>query len=293
MGYLTYVWQKCFVSFIRVAFRLALGGTTPRPDEVLQIPRRDSTEGKIKVHVYRGKAPKPCPVLINFHGSGWTVPMHGSDEEFARCVVQGTDFTVLDATYRLAPEHPYPAAVHDAEDVVRWVLARPQEFDLSRVSISGFSAGGTLALVTSGEVFPKSTFRHLIAIYSPADFSRAPQTKKAPDPTGQPLPDWLATFFNNCYLPPGIDRKQPTVSPFFSRMENVPDEIVIITCAGDNLCGEAESVAQRLSDMPGKHVSLRRMEKCNHAWDKSTKPGSVQEQAKHAAYDLAIETLRR
>jgi acetyl esterase/lipase len=219
--------------------------------------------------------------------------MHGSDIEYVRRVVEETDYTVLDATYNLAPEHPYPAAIHDAEDVIKWVLARPQEFDVSRGSIPASSAGGTLALISSGELFLKSIFRHLIVIYPPTDFSKDPKDEGAPDTSGKPLPDWMASFFANCYLPAGIDGKQPTVCPAFSRLENVPDNVTITTCACDNLCMEGEAVAQRISDMPGKHCSQLRMEKCNHAWDKSTKRGTEQEEAKRVAYDLAIETLRR
>jgi hypothetical protein len=72
-----------------------------------------------------------------------------------------------------------------------------------------------LALISSGELFLKSTFRHLIAIYPPTDFSKDPKDKKAPGTSGKPRPDWMASFFGNCYMPPGIDRKQPTSLPSF------------------------------------------------------------------------------
>jgi len=291
MSTITYAYHKCVAVVLRTLFPLALGTGPAKQDEVVQIPGRDGNS--IKVNVYHSQAAKPSPVLINFHGSGWTISMHGSDDEFVRRVAKETDCTVLDATYRLAPEYPYPAAVHDAEDVIKWVLARPEQFDLSRLSISGFSAGGTLALVASSQSFPKETFRHLITFYPPSDFETLPSMKVAPDSSGTPLPDWMATIFTDSYAPPGVDRKDPKVSPCFSPPEDFPNDVVMITCACDNLCPESEELAQKIAAVPEKHVVCRRMEKCNHAWDKSTKPGTEGEKAKNDAYDLAIETLRR
>jgi acetyl esterase/lipase len=70
------------------------------------------------------------------------IPMHGTDDEFAMRIAKDTQYNVLDVQYRLAPEHPFPAGAHDAEDVVRYVLARPQDYDPDRIVVSGFSAGG-------------------------------------------------------------------------------------------------------------------------------------------------------
>ncbi|EMC90834.1 hypothetical protein BAUCODRAFT_80751 [Baudoinia panamericana UAMH 10762] len=271
-----------------------LPASTTHQDEVLQVPSRD-TGRSIKVHVYRPKnATSPSPVLINFHGSGFVIPMHGSDDEYAVRVAKDTPYTVLDVQYRLAPENPFPAAPNDAEDVVRWVLARPNEYDPKHVSVSGFSAGGNLALGLAGHTIPQGTFRHVIVFYPPTDLTLKPHEKTAPDPSGKPIPDELSTLFNNSYAPsPPHDPKNPLLSPALIPADRFPDNVLVITCACDSLAPETEGLAERIKAVPGKHLVHRRLEKCDHAWDKSYQPGTVQEKAKDEAYDLAVEMLGR
>ena len=260
-------------------------------DDVLQIPSRDMGRN-IKVHVYRGlKADSPTPVLINFHGSGFVIPMHGSDDEFALRVSKNTPYTVLDVKYRLAPEDPFPAAPNDAEDVVKWVLARPEQFDLERVSVSGFSAGGNLALGLAGHTFPQGTFRHALLFYPPVNLATDPSTKVAPDTSGKPIPAEFLNIFNACYAPsPPLDRKQPLLSPEYIPGDRFPDKVLVITCACDTLCLETEGLTEKIK-AAGKGVVHRRLAKCDHAWDKFIQPGTVQEKAKDDAYDLAVEML--
>jgi len=139
-------------------------------DEVLHIPSRDSGR-TIKAYCYhssnRPTQPSPVPVLVNFHGSGYVIPLHGSDDEFALKIQDNTSYTVLDVSYRLAPEHPFPAACKDAEDAVRYVLADLEKYDKNHISVSGFSAGGALALGLCGHVFSQGTFEHVLAFYPP------------------------------------------------------------------------------------------------------------------------------
>lgn len=163
---------------VRIAASREYGNlqTNCTPDEVLQLPSRD--DGRtIKAHLYRSTTQKPSPILVNFHGSGFVIPLHGSDNDFAHRIVRDTDYSVLDVAYRLAPEHPYPAAPEDAEDAIRWVLANPQDFNSSRVAVSGFSAGGNLALVACSALLPKETFKHVIAVYPPTDLEKHPKLK--------------------------------------------------------------------------------------------------------------------
>lgn len=289
MKWLTDIRNKVLATGVR--YMASPGAITTHQDEVLQVPSRD--EGRtIRVHVYGSKNPtQPSPVLINFHGSGFVIPMHGSDDEFAMRIAKDTKYTVLDVQYRLAPEHPFPSGAHDAEDVVRYVLSKPQEYDLDRVAVSGFSAGGNFALGLSGHVFPAGTFRHVLAYYPPTDISKDPRTKVAPDTSGEPLPPWLADVFNSCYCPEDVDRAQPLVSPCYIEGEKFPDSMLVITCAQDNLAPETEELVRKIQAVPGKNVKHERVELCGHAWDKSYKSDTPQEKAKDRAYDMAVEIL--
>ncbi|KAJ5906366.1 uncharacterized protein N7473_003282 [Penicillium subrubescens] len=289
---LDYLRLKIWATLVRLIFWWKRPAIHGKPDEILQVPSRDLGR-TIKANFYHSKSNKPSPVLINFHGSGFTVPWHGTDNEFARQVVQTTEYAVLDVAYRLAPENPFPAAIHDVEDVVKWVIANEQDFNTSRVSISGFSAGANLALVTSTQLFPLGTFRHVLCFYPPTDLAQDHYTKVPPDANGNPLPPWMLTVFTECYAS-GLDWTDPRISPLNAAGKSFQRNTLVITCAYDNLCAEGEALVQKIRDAQGfEAVVHRRMEECDHAWDKSYLPGSPQEKAKDEAYDLAMELLRR
>lgn len=295
MGFLRYLRLKCIVSFLRLLTRFNRGLLQASPDEVLQVPSRDRKR-TIKVHLYSAKpaermqnAQEPRPVLINLHGSGFVLPLHGSDDEFCRLVSRKTDYTVLDMQYRLAPEHPFPAALNDAEDVIKWVLAHPSRFDQTRIALGGFSAGASLVLAAASSVFPKDTFRSLLAFYPTCDLSTPPGLKKAPDASGRPISVFMARTFNQSYIPASVDARDPRISPLFAPAENFPKNLLVITCAYDNLAPEAEALAAKVEADKGHHVILHRMEKCDHAWDK----GKDQGKKKDEAYALALEMLGR
>ncbi|KAE8148103.1 Alpha/Beta hydrolase protein [Aspergillus avenaceus] len=289
---LTYLYYKVLAVLIRALFSRGKR-ITASPDDVVHIQSRDIARS-IRAHVYRSAwGPKPAPVLVNFHGSGFVIPMHGSDERFCRQVSQETGYTVLDIQYRLAPENPFPAALHDAEDAVNWVLQRPEEFDLSRLSVSGFSAGGNLALAISSNLFPQNTFRSLVAFYPPVDLYTEPGAKSPPDPAGKPLPAPLARIFDRCYIPGSYDARDPRISPYYASADRFPDRVLMVTAAGDGLAIEAETLAAKINKEPGREVISQRMQGCNHAFDKGTTKGTIPDDAKDKAYSMAIAMLLR
>src|SRR5689334_10864100 len=126
METLIYVKNKSFVTVARTlvgVMRLMSSSLTVHPDEVIQIPSRDAPR-TITAHLYKPKTPPvgAGAVLLNFHGSGFVLPMHGSDGAFCRYVSEKTSYTVIDVSYRMAPENPFPAALNDVEDSIKWVL---------------------------------------------------------------------------------------------------------------------------------------------------------------------------
>ncbi len=93
----------------------------------------------------------PPPVVLNLHGGGW---VQGNPEQsawFASRVAARTGAVVLSFDYRLAPEHPFPAAVDDAWAALRWIVENADALDVDpqRVAVMGDSAGGGLAATTA------------------------------------------------------------------------------------------------------------------------------------------------
>ncbi|PWY68980.1 alpha/beta-hydrolase [Aspergillus sclerotioniger CBS 115572] len=292
MSRLSSTYSRVAVFLVR-ALAKHRGRIASNPDEVLYIKSRDCHRS-IKVHIYQplAKLPeKPSPVLINFHGSGFVIPFHGSDDAFCCQISNQTCYTVLDVQYRLAPEHPFPAAINDAEDIVNWVLGRPTEFDISRVAISGFSAGGNIALATASTIFPKQTFSSVLAFYPIVEAFVDPDALVAPDPNGRPIPSFIMRLFTQCYVPPGFDPRDPRISPGRANLDCFPQRVMIITAACDSLAVEAENLAARLRDSSGRKVVCERMKKCNHAWDKAVRPRTYEREATEHVYALAKAML--
>jgi acetyl esterase len=109
----------------------------------------DTTTGEsrpVRVRIYRG-APAPAPTVIYCHAGAFV--LGNLDTDHRQCVelVRRGRCSVVSLDYRLAPEHPYPAALDDAAAVLNWVSANAEELgvDASRIALAGSSAGGALA----------------------------------------------------------------------------------------------------------------------------------------------------
>lgn len=122
----------------------------PRPAlarvEELRIPTRDGA--RIAARLYAPDA-GALPVLIYFHGGGFTIGSIESHDTLCRTLAARAGCAVVSVDYRLAPEHRFPTAVHDAWDATAWLAARGGSLglDSTRLAVGGDSAGGTLATV--------------------------------------------------------------------------------------------------------------------------------------------------
>ncbi|KAJ5979850.1 hypothetical protein N7481_007148 [Penicillium waksmanii] len=291
------LYLRITVNFLRAVFKLTRPAPIPsHARSTLNIPSRDVGR-TITANLYTKDDPStslPQPVLINFHGSGMIFPAFGSDDEFCHHISQNTKYAVIDVKYRLSPENPFPAAMNDAEDAIRWVQGQAEKYDLTRLSISGFSAGGNLAIVAATAIMPKNTFRSVLTFYPGVDLASDPAEKVAPDTSsGKVIPPRIARFFHRCYIPVGVDARDPRISPLFADLSGFESKLLVITAARDNMAPEAEHFASLVKEktVRSDDVVAHRMEQCEHGWDKAPNLGPVQEEAKWRAYSMAIDML--
>ncbi|WP_019412939.1 alpha/beta hydrolase [Paenisporosarcina sp. TG20] len=106
-------------------------------------------ESLIPIRIYSPEGNESFPIVVFFHGGGFVYGDLETHDAVCRGLVNASQHIVVAVDYRLAPEHPFPAAVNDCYAAAKWVYENASEFngDSTRLSVAGDSAGGNLATV--------------------------------------------------------------------------------------------------------------------------------------------------
>jgi acetyl esterase len=208
--------------------------------------------GALGVRIYTPleAGPELLPGLIYFHGGGLVAGTVATHDPIGRALANSGACRVVSVDYRLAPEHPFPAALDDALAAVRHIGAHAAEFGIDglRLGICGDSAGGTLAAATAQTVArigsPRLALQLLICPI--LDYSRSTESKR--DLASGYLVD-QATLDHDLlhYAPPGTDPANPRISPL--RAEDVAGlpRTLIHTAEFDPLRDEGRDYFDRLA----------------------------------------------
>lgn len=208
-------------------------------------------ERTLRLRVYTPGGPAvagPRPGLLYLHGGGWVTGRPEGYDPLCSRLAEDAGCVVVSLEYRLAPEHPFPAAVDDVMDTWRWLRARAATLgiDPARIAVGGDSAGGNLSAVLCN-VLPASEAPVLqVLIYPGTDMAgRAPSRDRYAE--GYYLTDVLIRWFIDRYVPDVAQRSDPKVSPLRSpALGNVPALLVI---AGlDPLSDEGRAYGARLTE---------------------------------------------
>ena len=138
------------------ANRLSLLDALRARDEIIGLPndvvtREVSLNASLRGRLYLPPSPGiPLPVLTYLHGGGWICGSVATHDPFCRLLAHAAGVSIVSVDYRLAPEHPYPAAQEDAQVAVQWVAEHAHEWggDASRMAIGGDSAGANVVAAT-------------------------------------------------------------------------------------------------------------------------------------------------
>lgn len=252
----------------------------------------DTIEGRggpIPVRVYARADLKPgAPAILFIHGGGFVDGGIDFCDSIQRGLAKRTGYVVVGLSYRLAPEHPFPAGLEDCQDVLQWMADKqPQGLDPHRLAVAGESAGGNLAaaLAISNRDGAGLSILHQTIIYPFTDTTLVSSdwdTSTMPG-VGRNAGETMVRLYG------GDDHKDnPLVSVLHADLAGLPPAMVI-SCEHDPLKSDGIWYAEALAKA-GVDTYHRHYDNMPHGY--LVLPGIIRE-AKSSLDEIAIETAKR
>ncbi|WP_443026830.1 alpha/beta hydrolase [Sphingomonas sp. LT1P40] len=190
---------------------------------------------------------EPGPVVVFFHGGGFVIGNIDTHASFTAEMSRALDLPVVSVDYRLAPEHPWPAASDDCEAVARWVASNPSELGrvATSIALAGDSAGGQIAAVAAVDLRDNPAAVPVVAqllIYPAADLGTQHPSLDAFG-EGYILTAKGMDWFAECYA---ADTAHRRTSPMLNdTLEGLPPA-VIVTASLDPIRDQGRAYAGAL-----------------------------------------------
>jgi acetyl esterase len=224
--------------------------------------------GAVPLRIYRSRDGADLPVVLYFHGGGWVIGSLDTHDNTCRRLAMAADCAVVSVDYRLAPEHPYPAAAEDCMAALRWVdeNAATLRVDRAKIAVAGDSAGGNLAAVVAQMARDTGgpAVRFQLLIY-PATDATCELPSMQENAEGYFLTRDGMRWFWHHYLGDPAAVRAPYNSPLCAQDLSGLPPAYVITAEFDPLRDEGEAYARRLS-ASGVSVRLRRYDGMIHGF---------------------------
>jgi acetyl esterase len=233
------------------------GGGDPEPVHQVTDLIIPGPEGDLPLRVYRPSGERPLPALLYFFGGGWVLGTIDTADGVSRSLANASGALVVVVGYRLAPEHPFPAAVEDCYTTLRWVAEHAGEIgaDPARLAVGGDSAGGNLAAGVA--LRARSDGLALVGqllVYPNTDQLADDESMRTSDDRYL-FNHHSVAWYRQHYLANPDDAANPLASPLLAKtLAGLPPALVI-TAEYDPLRDQGE--ARRLAD-EGVQVELSR-----------------------------------
>lgn len=237
----------------------------PEPPAVAEV-RALKSAGGVPLRLYRpagSDAAAQLPVLVYFHGGGWTMGDLDTHDVLCRQLCNGAGVAVVSVDYRMGPEHRFPAAVDDCVEATRWVRSQSAALgiDPQCVAVGGDSAGGNLAAVVSlalrdaGD--PPLAFQLLIY---PATDMRCTAPSHTRNAQGYVLTADTIAYFRGHYMPDSAQWPDWRASPLLAADHSRLPPALVLTAGYDPLVDEGRAYADKLTaaGTPCQYVCFER-----------------------------------
>ena len=245
------------------AFVVAMGAASPPGPDVGEIVDGvlPGAGGDLNYRLYRPPSAGPHPIVVYFHGGGWVLGSHISDDPLCRDLCVRSDAVVVSVDYRHTPEDRFPAAVDDGFAAVQWIADHTVELGgvPGQLAVCGWSAGGNIAAVACQRARdaggPAIAGQVLLTPVTDCDMTRGSYVENA---DGYVLTTPLMQWFWDHYADPD-DRTHPHASPLRADdLSNLPPALVI-TGEFDPLRDEGMAYAEAMAaaGVPVRHLSAR------------------------------------
>ena len=205
-------------------------------------------DGDLDARLYLPDADGPFPTVVFFHGGGYVLGSIGTHDWLCRHLTRESGCAVLSVAYRLAPEHPFPAAVEDAFAAVEWAGANADALaGDGRIAVAGGSAGGTLAAVAALMAAERDgpDVDHQALLYPAVGVERNQPSVR--EHAGIVLDEADLEWFRECYFGSAVHERNPYADPANAGDLSGVAPATVVTAGFDPLRDGGKAYAERLS----------------------------------------------
>ncbi|TKX54403.1 alpha/beta hydrolase [Halorubrum sp. SP3] len=203
--------------------------------------------GELDARLYLPDGDPPYPTVVFFHGGGFVLGSVETHDWLCRHLTRESGCAVLSVEYRLAPEHPFPAAVEDAYAAVEWAAASTERLrGTGEVAVAGDSAGGNLAAVAALMAAERDgpEIAHQALLYPGIGVD--PEQESVREHAGVVLSREDIEWFSDCYYRNDIHRRNPYADPINAGDLSGVAPATVVTAGFDPLRDGGTAYAERL-----------------------------------------------
>lgn len=213
----------------------------PRPVEAIA----EGAGRRVPVRIIAPEAGTTRGVHLDIHGGGFYMGLPARGDAHNQRLADALGVAVVSVDYRLAPEHPWPAAPEDCETAALWLVEEAgARFGTTRLAIGGVSAGATLAMTT----LLRLRARGMATAFAGAALQFGTYDMSGRTPAGRLLD---GEFFIQAYAGEVADRTDPDISPVYGDLRGMPPVLLVVGSA-DILLEDNLAMAARLSAAGGE-----------------------------------------